>query len=303
MGGPSGASRRIRAVTRHLVAVGQQPRLLGDAGAGARPVERRVVAPATCARRCLVSESTSSNCCPDHLRAVDAEQPLRGPVDQRPRSVAVEDDDAVGQGVDAPRPDVRSATSRQRSAPSGGRRRYARLAPRADGVEAQGGGGGEVEALGAAVDRDADPVVGQRGDLGRAGPRPRCRTARPYGRASRSPASSRDDLAGAVGGEHGQPGVARGGGHGGRDVRLDGDRQVEQAADAGPDGLGVVGVDGASPPARRRRRRPRRRVRITVPALPGSRTSAQMATSRAPVSASASGDVEEAADGHDARPG
>jgi len=38
------------------------------------------------------------------------------------------------------------------------------------GVEAEGGGRGEVEALGAAVDGDADAVVGQGRDLGREAP-------------------------------------------------------------------------------------------------------------------------------------
>ena len=53
------------------------------------------------------------------------------------------------------------------------------------------------------------------------------------------------DLAGAVRGEHGEPGLLRraDGGLGGR---LDGERQVEQRADAGPHRLGVVGVDRAA---------------------------------------------------------
>ena len=82
-----------------LVAVGQHPRLLGDAGARARALERRVVlqprTPVVAGQREHVDELR-----PDHLRAVDAEQLLRGPVDQHHGLVAVEDDDAVGQDVD-----------------------------------------------------------------------------------------------------------------------------------------------------------------------------------------------------------
>ena len=82
-----------------LVAVGQHPRLLGDAGAGARALERRVVlqprTPVVAGQREHVDELR-----PDHLRAVDAEQLFRGPVDQHHGLVAVEDDDAVGQDVD-----------------------------------------------------------------------------------------------------------------------------------------------------------------------------------------------------------
>jgi hypothetical protein len=82
-----------------LVAVGQHPRLLRDTGAGARPLERRVVlqprAPVVAGQGEHVDELGS-----DHLRAVHAEQLLRGPVDQHHRLVAVEDDDAVGQYVD-----------------------------------------------------------------------------------------------------------------------------------------------------------------------------------------------------------
>ena len=49
-------------------------------------------------------------------------------------------------------------------------------------------------------------------------------------------------LAGTVGGQHGQPGLLGGADGAGR-VGLGRDRQVEHAADAGPDGLGVVEVD------------------------------------------------------------
>ena len=181
-----------------LVAVGQHPGLLGDAGAGARPQERRVVLqPRTsvvAGQREHVDELR-----PDHLRAVDAEQLLRGPVDQHHGLVAVEDDDAVGQDVDrlaalplhvrhptcrvAPPvpPSCASRTVQLRlvsvvSRVTGGatrtyrRRNSTRTVSGGGGVEAEGGGGGEVEALGAAVDGDADPVVGQGGDLGREAP-------------------------------------------------------------------------------------------------------------------------------------
>ena len=60
-----------------------------------------------------------------------------------------------------------------------------------------------------------------------------------------SGASYEPHLAGAVGGQHGQPGVLRGA-HRGLGGRLDGERQVEERPDAGPDRLGVVGVDGAA---------------------------------------------------------
>ena len=50
------------------------------------------------------------------------------------------------------------------------------------------------------------------------------------------------DLAGAVGGQDHEPGRL-GGAYGGRGIGLDGDRQVEEAADRGPHRLGVVRVD------------------------------------------------------------
>src|SRR5215203_3009897 len=92
------------------------------------------------------------------------------------------------------------------------------------GVEAEGGGGGEVEALGAAVDGDPDAVVGEGGDLGWEAPG---LVAEQPGRTPPQQVAGvvQGGLAVTVGGEHGQPGRA-GGGHGGRDVRLDDDRQV-----------------------------------------------------------------------------
>ena len=71
------------------------------------------------------------------------------------------------------------------------------------------------------------------------------------GPASRSSAVVEVDLAGAVGGEHGAARRACAARDGGGRVGLDRERQVEQAADAGPDGLGVVGVDASARPARR----------------------------------------------------
>ena len=173
-------------------------------------------------------------------------------------------------------------------------------AARARGVEADRGGGGEVEALGAAVDRDRGPGGRPARRARRAGPTPRCRTARRSGRPS-SPSSRRRrgrarprrrrrgrcSPAACAAADDRRPGR-----------RLDGERQVEQAADRGPDGLGVVGVDAVRRRARRRRRPAASAQRITVPALPGSRTSAQTATSAGVPRSSTSveRDVEEAAD-------
>ena len=99
VGGPSGSSRRIRAVTRHSLPSGSTHDCSGTPVRVLRPLERRVVLqPGTsvvAGQREHVDELR-----PDHLRAVDAEQLLRGPVDQHHGLVAVEDDDAVGQDVD-----------------------------------------------------------------------------------------------------------------------------------------------------------------------------------------------------------
>ena len=289
-----------------LVAVGQHPRLLGDAGAGARALERRVVLqPGTAVvagQREHVDELR-----PDHLRAVDAEQLLRGPVDQHHGLVAVEDDDAVGQDVDrltalplhdrhpmpscaptascARAPSSCAWTCRRARRPTAETRLGAYEAQldangeRGGGVEAEGGGGGEVEALGAAVDRDADAVVGQGRDLGREAPG---LVAEQPGRTPPQQVAgvvAGRGLAVAVGGEHGQSGSR------GRRPRRP--RRPARRRPAG--GTGCRRWPGRSWGCRRRRTSPASTtpsapaasaVRITVPALPGSRTSAQMATRR-----------------------
>src|SRR5687767_3817181 len=110
-------------------------------------------------------------------------------------------------------------------------------------VEAQRRGGREVEALGAAVDRDPDPVVGDRGQLGR----------QPPGLVAEDPRGGSGellvgvvqvDLARGIGGEVDETGVLSGPDSGER-VGLDHDREVEDAADAGPHGPRVVGVHRA----------------------------------------------------------
>ena len=147
------------------------------------------------------------------------------------------------------------------------------------GVEADGGGGGQVEALGAAVDRDPDPVVGERGEL--RGQPVRLVAEQPGRRPAEQPVVGgvvEVDLARAVGGQHRsgrRPAAALTAAAG---VVGDRERQVEEAADGGPHGLGVVGVDRV---AGQHDGVGARRVGgcgSRCPALPGSRTSAQTAT-------------------------
>ena len=92
----------------------------------------------------------------------------------------------------------------------------------------------------------ADPVVGQGGELG--GQAPGLVAEQPGRRAGQQVAGVVEvDLAVTVGGEHGQPGRP---GRARRRPPASGSTasgQVEQAADAGPDGLGVVGVDASCP--------------------------------------------------------
>ena len=106
-------------------------------------------------------------------------------------------------------------------------------------------------------------------------------------------------LPGAVGGQHLE---AAGPGRGGHGDQVDSGRPP-----AG--GTGCRHSPGppsgcTDPPSRprttRRRRRRRPRSGPRVPALPGSRTSAQQTSSRDPVSQASVGDVEEPADRHDA---
>ena len=85
-------------------------------------------------------------------------------------------------------------------------------------------------------------MVGQCGQLG--GQAPGLVAEQPRSRAGQRGVVE-PHLAGAVRSEHGEPGVLRRA-HRGLGGRLDGERQVEERADAGPDRLGVVGVDGAA---------------------------------------------------------
>ena len=113
------------------------------------------------------------------------------------------------------------------------------------GVETHGGGGGEVEALGLAVDRARAPRRRRVRGSPRAGPRPRCRRSRRWARpwcprparrrGRRSPAPSAARIR--------TPGVPQPC-DGLLDGDADGDRQMEERADGGPYGLGVVEVDG-----------------------------------------------------------
>ena len=120
----------------------------------------------------------------------------------------VRDHHAVGQRVDDPPSRVRRPRPHAATSTHAGEHGLTDRCVRARrGVEAERGRGGQVEALGATVDRDRDPVVGQRRRARRAGPRPRCRTARRSARRTASSASNRSTLPVAVGGQHGQPGL------------------------------------------------------------------------------------------------
>ena len=171
------------------------------------------------------------------------------------------------------------------------------------GVEADRGGGGEVEALGAAVDRDPDPVVGQRGEL--VGQPPRLVAEQPGGRPGQQPvvaASSRSSSPAPSAARTVQPGRLRGadGAPPGRGSSASG--RWNSAADRGPDRLGVVGVDRVRRPAppRRRRRRRRSGSRCRRCRGRGRRRRPRPAGPARRSSTSASGCVEEAADRDDA---
>ena len=159
------------------------------------------------------------------------------------------------------------------------------------GVEAHRRGRREVEALGAAVDRDAHPVVGQRRDL--VGQPPRLVAEQPGGRAGqqagverrrgrRSPAPSAASTGTPASRSAGRPRPGRRSTTSGRWNRLPAD---------GAHGLAVVRVDADVPASTTASAPAASAQRITVPALPGSRTSAQTATSRGrpPSSTSARG--------------
>ena len=87
----------------------------------------------------------------------------------------------------------------------------ARCAGPGGGVQADGGGGGQVQALGPAVDRHGHRLVGQREQLG--GQAPGLVAEQPGGRRRpvRPPAASRSSsgAGAAVGGQHPQPGGAQ----------------------------------------------------------------------------------------------
>ena len=275
----------------------------------AQPAERRVVLQPSVRPSLLVSENTSANCAPSTFARVDAEQQLGRPVDQLDGAVAVEDHHAVGRAASTTASPVTAArhhdrrhrcTSRAERLPSGtivARERRSRRGRAAAAVE-------RLRLSARPWIGIADAVVGQGRDARPGAPRPRCRTATPYaGPAGRRSASCsvEQHLAGAVGGQHGQPGIP-GSPDRRLDVRLDGD---------GAGGTGCRRWPGRSWGCRRRRRcrrAPRRRrpaasaLRITVPALPGSRTSAQIATRRRAGrrTPAAGRDVDEAADRHHA---
>ena len=131
---------------------------------------------------------------------------------------------------------------------------------RARGVQADGGGRRQVEALGPAVQRHGDRGVGEREQPPGRARAPRCRTATRSDRASSPAASaaSRSRAAAPSAASTCSPAAAHRG-DGGSRVGLDGHRQVEQRADARAHGLGVVRVDTGRRRTRRRRRRRRRR--------------------------------------------
>ena len=112
------------------------------------------------------------------------------------------------------------------------------------GVQAHRRRGRQVQALGPAVDRDAHPVVGGRGELRPAGRAPRCRTARRSGRPGRrpragrpGPSSPRPSAASRV-----SPAARQAVEHG-AGVAVAGERQVEHAAGGRAHRLAVVRVD------------------------------------------------------------
>ena len=180
---------------QHLGAVGQQPGLLGDRGPGGQARRRAGCRRPTPLPSWSVSASTTSSGCPTGS-PVDAEHPDRGRRDQRDPTVARR------------RPPRRRAARRRppaRRTRTRPRRHAWQQRWRARLVEAQRGGGGQVEALGAAVDRDRDPVVGERGEVVRQAVR--LVAEQPGRRAVEQVAGVvEDDLAVAVGGEHREPG-------------------------------------------------------------------------------------------------
>ncbi len=168
-------------------------------------------------------------------------------------------------------------------------------------VEADGGRGGQVEALGAAVDRDPHAVVGPRRDGRRARRAPRRRRPRPPARRaprraagscrSSSPCASATSRVSPAAAQASSTAAASRSRASGRWKTL----PVEARTALPLCGSTVSPASStASAPAASA-------TRITVPTLPGSAMPAQTATSdgRAP-SAAASGDVEQVADRHEA---
>ena len=179
---------------QQLGAVGEVPRLLGQVGAGGEPVVGLGAGEPAVAGAVLRAARTSARCLP--TPSPEPQQPGGRGVDRghrrrrrrRPRRRPAAR--RAGPSVDA----VVMAVTVVSSPPCGGcgrssagQRRVGgrgRRWARARGVEADGGRGGQVEALGAAVDRDPDPVVGQRGEL--VGQAPGLVAEQPGGRARRA---------------------------------------------------------------------------------------------------------------------
>ena len=263
---------------QHLGAVGQQPGLLGDAATawtspsyGALPVQP-VLAVVVAAARAPRRAARPTHCVRPWCRASAR---LRVADTRVTRPSASATTTPVGQQRRQRQRGTVGVVGREHHR-SGEPPRSAALGPGAR-VEADRGGGRQVEALGAAVDRDPDPVVGERRPARPAGPRaslPNSQAVGPreqvVGASSRStspapsaastcsPAACAARTAAAGSGS-----TATGGGTGCRrwPGRSWGCRRRPSRRRA-----------------RRRRRPRRRRMRMTVPALPGSRTSAQIAS-------------------------
>ena len=192
----AGRSRQMRAVDQQLGAVGEVPRLLGEAGracAGRRraSVRRPVVAGPVLERRRRrarvrrpVGRARSSR---RAAALTTVTMPAASAMTTPSGSASSSDCRRLGSAGRASSPSAMPSSVGSIDVRHGhglaGRRVTVRgraLGP-GRGVEADGGRGGEVEALGAAVDRDPHPVVGQRGDLG--GQPPGLVAEQPGGRA------------------------------------------------------------------------------------------------------------------------
>ena len=171
------------------------------------------------------------------------------------------------------------------------------------GVEADRRGGGQVEALRAAVDRHPDPVVGPlaRPLAGRpcASP-PKIQATGPASTAAAAGSCSSSSPAPSAASRVRPGGPARVQ-HGVR-VAVAGQRQVEHAAGGRAHRLAVVRVHGVARPAAPRRRRPRRPPGSRCRALPGSAIADAHRDQRSAPATSAVAErhVEQVAHGHDA---